>query len=362
MSVQTPGFTAPLLPEPARETRVLSTPAFDWIYLVLILLVEVGFSLDAWSHTTYGPDQSVLSEYHMLMYGAVGVLSAYLTYIGATRMREGASWRTALPAGFGIGYIGLLAFGISGVVDLIGHALFGFEAGIEARMSPSHLGLFVGLTLLRLALPLAAGARQRAATPQRWVDYVPSMISVSLLFQLFNLLLPGAPLNGRGREWPTQAARGAGDFLAYDSGLSGILILTIGYIGLMVGVLRRVRLPFGSLTVISAIPPLLATLQNSSLQFLPAWLAAGLAGDVVLLLGARWLKNEVWTLRLFGLIVPLVLWGSYFTTLILTEYGGGVWWSGYIWTGTVVQAAATGFMIAVLATLPGRIPAEGETP
>jgi len=182
------------------------------------------------------------------------------------------------------------------------------------------------------------------------------------LFQLFTLLLPGSQLSGQGREWPTQAARGVGDFLAYDMGLSGILILTIAYIGLLVGVLRKVRLPVGSLTLFSILPPLLDSLQGSDLQYLPVWSAAGIAGDLLLLLGARWIKNEVWTLRLLGLVVPLVLWGTYFTLLILTNAGGGVWWSGYIWTGTVVQAAATGFMIAVLATLPGRTPAEGEAP
>ena len=359
MTVRTAESDPPVRQEPPPDRRVFSTPTFDWVFLILILLVEVGFSLDAWSHSTYGPDQSVLSEYHLLMYGSVGVLAAYLTYIGGTRMREGASWRHALPAGFGIGYLGLLAFGVSGVVDLIGHALFGFEAGIEARMSPSHLGLFVGLTLLRLALPLAAGARQRAGIPQRWVDYLPSILSISLLIQLIGRLLPGTPPSGNGREWPTQAARGIGDFLAYNAGLSGILIVTVLYVGMLVGLLRRVRLPVGSLTLISIIPTLLDTLENPSLQYLPMWLAAGIAGDLVLLAGARWIHDDVVTLRVLGLVFPLVLWGSYFASLILTDDGGGVWWSGYIWTGTVIQAAAVGLMIAVLGTLPGRTATEG---
>jgi len=353
--------SAPLTHEPTGRTRLLSTPAFDWIYLILIVLVEVGFSLDAWSHGTYGPDQSVLSEYHLLMYGSIGVLSAYLAYIGATQMRAGASWRNALPAGFGIGFVGVMAFGISGVADLIGHALFGFETGVEARMSPSHLGLFVGLTLLRLALPQAAGARQRAGIPQRWIDYLPSMISIGLLLQLFMILLPDPAMHGHGREWPTQLRRSVGDFLSYDAGLSGVLLVTIAYIGLLVGVLRVVKLPVGSLTVISILPSLISALEGQ-MDFLPVWLAAGIAGDLMLLAGARWIKNDVWTLRLFGLVVPLVLWSAYFASLILTNAGGGVWWSGYIWTGTIVQAAATGFMIAVLTTLPGRAPAKGDAP
>ena len=359
MSVQLAGFGTVFRNESTAGTRRLSAPAFDWIYLILIVLCAVGFSLDAWSHGTYGPDQSVLSEYHLLMYGSIAVLGAFLTYTGVTRMQAGASWRDALPAGFGIGFAGVLVFGVSGIIDLTGHALFGFETGVEARMSPSHIGLFVGLTCLRLALPLAAGARQRAGITQSWIDYVPTMLSVGLLFQLLFILLPERPM-GQGVEWATQAARGAGDFISYDLGLSGMFLLTIVYVGLLVGVLRVVTLPVGSITLISVVPVLMMALQSGNLRFLPVWLAAGIVGDLVLLVGDRWIKDDAWTLRLFGLVVPLALWGAYFVSLILTNAGGGVWWSGYVWIGSVVQAAAVGFMIAVLATLPATAPAKGD--
>ena len=366
MSEQIAGFGAPFRHEVARETRLLSAPAFDWIYVSLILLAEIGFTLDVLSHIIYGPDQSVFSAYHLLMYGSIAMLGASLAYTGVTQMREGASWRNALPTGFGLGFVGVMTFGISGIFDLIGHALFGFETGSEALLSPTHTGLWVGFVLIRLALPLAAGARQRAGIRQSWVDYVPSMIAIALLFQLFTFLAPNMPLGGQEPDWPTQAIRSVGDNLAFIVGFGGFLLLTILYIGLMVGGLRVVKLPVGSITSITALFWLLvfavsAFTGGAELQFLPAWLAAGIVGDLVLLVGRRRIKNEVWTLRLFGFVVPLVLFGSYFATLILTNIGGGVWWSGYTWTGTVAQAAATGFMIAVLATLPAMAPAKGDT-
>lgn len=366
MSGQTAGFGAPFGHRAARGARLLSAPAFDWIYITLILLAEVGFTLDVLSHVLYGPDQSVLSAYHLLMYGSMAMLGAYLAYAGATRMREGASWRNALPAGYGLGFVGVMIFGISGGLDLIGHALFGFETGTEAILSPTHTGLFLGFALIRLALPLAAGARQHAGIRQSWVDYVPAMIAIALLFQLFTFLAPNTPLEGQGADWATQALRGVGDTVAYTVGIGGILLLTVLYVGLMIGALRVVRLPVGSITGITVLFMLLTNAPSLlsgglDLTFVPVWLAAGIVGDLWLLVGRQWIKNEVWTLRLFGLVVPLVLWGAYFATLFLTNAGGGVWWSFYMWTGAVGQAVLTGFMIAVLATLPALTPAEGET-
>lgn len=365
MSGQTAGFRPPFGHQAARGTRLLSAPAFDWIFIVLILLAEVGFTLDVTSHFLYGPDQSVLSAYHLLMYGSLAMLGAYLAYTGATRMREGASWRNALPTGYGLGFVGVMIFGVSGGLDLIGHALFGFETGTEAILSPTHTGLFLGFAVIRLALPLAAGARQRAGIRQSWVDYVPSMIAVALLFQLFTFLAPNLPLEGQGADWSTQALRSVGDTVAYTVGIGGILLLTVLYVGLMVGALRVVRLPVGSITAITIFLMVLTNAPSLlsgglDLTFVPVWLTAGIVGDLLLLVGRQWIKNEAWTLRLFGLVVPLALWGSYFATLFLTNAGGGVWWTGYIWTGVVGQAVLTGFMIAVLATLPARAPAEGD--
>ena len=36
-----------------------STLAFDWVYTALVFLVTIGIYMDGWSHSSFGPDQSV---------------------------------------------------------------------------------------------------------------------------------------------------------------------------------------------------------------------------------------------------------------------------------------------------------------
>jgi hypothetical protein len=50
--------------------RDLSTSRFDWIRVVIGLLLTAGLCWDGWSHTTLGPDQKVFSRYHILFYSS----------------------------------------------------------------------------------------------------------------------------------------------------------------------------------------------------------------------------------------------------------------------------------------------------
>ena len=52
------------------RTKPRSTPAFDVTFALVTLLAIVGLWLDVWSHVTYGADQSIFSEYHLLFYSA----------------------------------------------------------------------------------------------------------------------------------------------------------------------------------------------------------------------------------------------------------------------------------------------------
>ncbi len=52
------------------RTKARSTPAFDLTFAIVTALAVVGLWLDIWSHVTYGADQSIFSEYHLLFYTA----------------------------------------------------------------------------------------------------------------------------------------------------------------------------------------------------------------------------------------------------------------------------------------------------
>jgi hypothetical protein len=44
------------------------------------------------------------------------------------------------------------------------------------------------------------------------------------------------------------------------------------------------------------------------------------------------------------------MWSVYYLFFMITGIGGGIWFTGYIWTGSIVEAAITGFLLAFLMT------------
>src|SRR5919201_252849 len=53
------------------------------------------------------------------------------------------------------GLVGAVVFFVSGIGDGIWHTVFGIERGLEAALSPTHVGLFLG-ALLMFTTPLRA--------------------------------------------------------------------------------------------------------------------------------------------------------------------------------------------------------------
>jgi hypothetical protein len=143
------------------RTKARSTPAFDLTFAIVTLLAIVGLWLDVWSHVTYGADQSIFSEYHLLFYSATVMAGVFLAYTGITNLMAGYRWSDALPVGYSLSLAGIIFFGIDGVVDLTSHAIWGFETGLEALNSPTHIGLFAGIFVFASGPIRAEVARQR---------------------------------------------------------------------------------------------------------------------------------------------------------------------------------------------------------
>ena len=108
------------------RTKARSTPAFDLTFSLVTLLAILGLWLDIWSHVTYGADQSIFSEYHLLFYTATVMAGLFLAYTGVTNLVAGYRWSDALPVGYSMSLAGIIYFGIVGVIDLTSHAIWGF--------------------------------------------------------------------------------------------------------------------------------------------------------------------------------------------------------------------------------------------
>jgi dipeptidyl aminopeptidase/acylaminoacyl peptidase len=107
---------------------------------------------------------------------------------------------------------------------------------------------------------------------------------------------------------------------------------------------RRWRLPPGSLTFVFTLNALLVSFLNDRFALIPAALAAGIIADVLV-----WRSEEaasVRSYRLFAFAVPAVLYAAYFAALSVAE---GIAWSVPLWSGSIVLAGVTGWLLSYLA-------------
>jgi hypothetical protein len=144
--------------------------------------------------------------------------------------------------------------------------------------------------------------------------------------------------------WPEMSSVRGSSFFSPALGVSGILLQTALLMGTFLVALRRGPLPFGAFTLMLGLSTALVVVINDQYRLLPAALAAGLAGDMLI----AWLRPAVErpaALRLFAFAAPAIFYSLYMLTLFLTQ---GVQWTVHLWAGAVVLAGATGFLLSFL--------------
>ena len=132
----------------ARTLRPLSaaTPslAFDWAMSALGAVFVGGLFLDGWAHTHGRVDETFFTPWHAVLYSGYLLTAGFLVATLFRNAAQGYPWRRALPPGYGLSVIGAALWVIGGPGDLLWHELFGFEANVEALLSPAHLVLALG--------------------------------------------------------------------------------------------------------------------------------------------------------------------------------------------------------------------------
>ena len=162
----------------------------------------------------------------------------------------------------------------------------------------------------------------------------------ALSFPFFNIL----PLIGK--PWALQVARSDQGAVL---GVIGVVLETAIMMGCLLWIVRRVRLLPGAITAIFVLYSLLIMLVTRNPIYLPIWFIAGVLSDVAMVV-LRPSSGEVWRFRVFGALVPALMWSVYYVFFIVTGIGGGIWFTGYVWAGSIVQAAITGYLLAFLMT------------
>jgi hypothetical protein len=257
--------------------------------------------------------------------------------------RFGLPWRRAVPDGYELGLAGVACWVAGGPFDALWHEVFGFEADVEALMSPAHAILALGFGLMASG-PLRAALRRPRARD------LTMMLSLAFVVAILTFF--------------TQIAHPVANLWAAASGVSGMGMTELGIVGILL-----------TSAILSA--PLLFLVGHGRM---PAWGATVLIGLNAFAMGflfdrgpyprgvvvaivvsaamvdvvravLRPAASRAYAFRVFAVLLAAVPVTGYFIALAVMDR---ITWSTHLWVGTVVFAGAVGGLLSYL-VLPPRV-------
>lgn len=340
------------------RTRRKGYPVADYRYdlavALAILLFVCGLFLDGWAHNHGKVDQSFFTIWHAAMYGAFALVGLLLTVAQLYYVNQGYAWSKALPRGYFPALIGIALFGVGGAADLVWHEVFGIEDNIEALLSPSHLLLAVAAFLFASA-PFMHAWRQRG-TRSGWLALLPMLLSATALLSLMTFFTQYASISTVMRV--LIGVRPGDSYFADLRGISATIFYTVQFVGLLLMMMRRWKLPFGAVTFMLTINGLLmiwlAVQGNNDYRYgVPAWVLSGLLIDALI----WWLKpsaQNLRALRIVTAVAPFIIVLVYMAALHLQGLvvRMGIWWAIHMWLGVPVLGGLVGLLLSLVAFPP----------
>jgi hypothetical protein len=249
------------------------------------------------------------------------------------RERAGVPLRAAVPAGYGVGLIGVAIFLAGGVADMIWHTLLGIEVNLEALLSPPHLVLLTG-GLLMVTTPLRAAAARPGGLSTGALPAIISLFAATAVAAFF--LTYVSPFGNH-----PLVSTSAIDWQA--TGLAEHLVTTVLLVMPVIGVYARGgRIPAGLITAVTAAVALpLGVLVDFA--WLPVQIAAvigGVAADVVIQVLAG--RAGRFTPVVAAGVIPVLVWSGYLIGVALSI---GVGWPLELWAGMVLLTGLGGAAI-----------------
>jgi hypothetical protein len=331
------------------EVRQRSSWRDDMVTTALCGWVVAGIVLDAWAHQNASELETFFTPWHGVLYSGFLALMAWM------------AWKAVagVPVGYGLGLIGALIFLAGGVGDGIWHTVFGIERDIEAALSPTHIGLFVGALLMFTTSLRAAWSSDRLPGAPSLRALLPALLSLTFATLLVSFLFfylsafrdPAATLPVE--RWARSVA-GPFPALSYtrQHGVASVLVTNLLLVAPVLLLLRRWRPPFGSATLLFTTVTALqtATQEFAHGELVLAALAGGLAADWAIAWSSR-TASPTGAHRLVATVTPLALWTSFFLVLELRD---GIGWPAELWTGSIIFATLSGLALSLLMAPPPR--------
>ncbi len=167
----------------AEGDRPLAGVGFDWAVVGCSLWFIGGLYLDGWAHLHVPQLETFFTPWHAVLYSGYFAVAALLMVTWIRHRAAGYRGSWSMPAGYELSLLGAGIFAVGGLGDMIWHTLFGIEVDIDALLSPTHLILALGGTLI-VTGPLRAAWCRREEGPQGLVSRLPMLLSLTLLLSV----------------------------------------------------------------------------------------------------------------------------------------------------------------------------------
>ncbi len=341
------------------DSSTKSVYSFHYLMIALIIVLQIGGIIDAWTHVFYGSKiESFFVPSHYFLYGGwLAILGSVVAYVGL-QVRKGSNLVDWLPPRYALVALGAVLFGISGGLDAIWHTLFGFELNLEILLSPSHLVLFLAFGLIYFGVLSHAIYQYDQSSREHQNSFlrsVPMIIGIASLFVI--VFWPTWYFDPFSADYASGGAivgvRDAFNFIDYASptaeiaGVGGILLTTLILIPFVILPLYRWRLPSGSLSLILVWVFVQRAVIVGVYSYFPAILGGALAGEIIwawMRRGGEARLSSPLGYRILAFLVPLVLFSIYF--LIVAFMPNGVIWPIHLWLGSIWMAAVAGVLMS----------------
>jgi hypothetical protein len=335
------------------ETAVAAFPAkahqqervwLSWrehaITLLLAFWLMVGLFVDGWAHNNLRELETFFTPWHAVFYSGFVAVASWLIWLVWKQVRAGAVGMGAIPQGYHIGIIGVFVFALGGVGDMIWHIIFGIEQDIAILLSPTHLLLLLGGTMIFSCPFLAAWLKPDKAKPS-FVSFLPTLGSLTLMttfpsfmhMYLWSMLMSSGSISRN-----------------MENGLGSMLLTNVMLMAPILLMLRRWQPPFGSVTFLLCMNTLLMVSLYEFRPIAMMWVAlgGGLYADL-LIVGLK-PHAHIWRYRITALLLPIGLWSMRFWVPIWM--GDKIRWDLELSAGITTMCCLASFALSLLIAPP----------
>ncbi len=334
------------------ETKIGYAPAsnlFDWLFVVCSGWWTAGVFLDGWAHTHLDSAlETIFTPWHAVFYSGI-LATAFLLLIQLWKNHAiGYRWNRSLPREYIFALYGLALVFIGGPGDLVWHALFGIEKGIEALLSPTHILLAIGGAMVVSSPIHAIWYRDRN---MKSIHKIPAILSFSFFLMTLGFMLQflhpfNFPWMAQSflKENPINSNYGGG------LGVANAIVFTAIFMGLTLSCIRHWIFPKGSFTLILTLNAIAVTVMHGKYQIfiLTAFISGVLIDILYQKICSLSLRER--HIRFFGIFAPVILFTVYVATILLTDTTP---WSIHMWMGMIVISGITGWLMTYLVVPPG---------